>query len=195
MTIPEPPAAQSVVEQVTPAAPPSWWRRNALALVALAVFVPATVLAIGWQGWHEFYGYGTRPYQPILVEEGEAEFVGATFGPVRSGEIDDLSGLDVPEGATLLAAAVPVDAGSEGVSCEVVLVHQATGREWMSARTEIGLLSDVDEPERCNTADTGRYEVIVPFVLPDDVDGPFWLDVRSPGDESAGSFLRFPIDP
>lgn len=195
MTIPERPASAPATPETAPRRR-SWWRSNAVALITLAVLLPGTAAAVLWQGWHEYYGYGSRPYSPILVaEDGEAEFIGATFGPIRSSVIEDLSGLDVPEGATLIAAAIPVDAGSEGVSCDVVLVQQSTGREWTTARTEIGLLPDTEEPESCTTADTGSYEVIAPFVVPDDVEGPFWVDVRSLSSESEGAFLRFPVDP
>lgn len=194
MIIPEP-----ITPHTEPAAPTvrrSWWRRNALALVVVAVLIPATALVIGGRNWYESYGYGNLPYKPIMVEEkGDAEFVGATFGPVRSGLIEDLTGFDVPPDAKVIAAAVPVHTGAEGVSCSVVLVEQKTGREWRPSRTEIGLMYDPDEPEYCTTADIGDYELIVPFVVPEDAEGPFWVDVRSPGELSGGSFLRFSIDP
>lgn len=194
MSIPEPIAPRNTPAE--PAVRPSWWRRNALALVALALLAPSTAVTIGWQGWYEHYGYGMLPYKPILVEKkSDAEFIGATFGPIRSGLIEDLSGLDVPSDARLIAAAIPVHTGTTGVSCQVVLVQQATGHEWRPARSEIGLPSNIDEPEYCTTADTGDYELIAPFVLPDDVDGPFWVEIRSPGELSGGSFLRFSIDP
>lgn len=193
MTIPPLPVAPSTPD--TPAKAPSWWRRNRAALIALAVLAPATALAISWQGWNEFYGYGARPVTPILVAaDGEAELVGATWGPVRSAEIADLSGFDVPDGAKVIAVAIPVDSGAEGVTCESpVLVQKESGREWESARWEIGLLSDSDEPEYCTKNETGVYELIVPFVLPEDVDGPFWVDLWP--QRAGGSFLRFPVDP
>lgn len=192
MTIPPPPIP--IAEPPAPAAPPSWWRRNRFALIALAVLVPATALGIGWHEWHQYYGFDARPFQPIVVEDGDdAELVGVTWGPIRGGELDDLSGFDVPAGATVIAVGVPVDAGTEGVSCVApVLVHQETGREWRTARSEMGLLSDSAEPETCVTSQKGEYELIVPFVVPDDVEGPFWVDVWP--QEAGGSFLRFALE-
>lgn len=197
MTIPIPPAAPAALAAPTPAPAPgiSWWRRNRLALVALAVLIPGTAVGIGWHEWHQYYGFDARPFQPVVVEDGDtAELLGATWGPVRGGELDDLSGFDVPADVKVIAVGIPVDAGATGVSCSTpVLVHQETGREWGTARAEIGLLSDPDEPESCVKSEKGSYELIVPFVVPDDVEGPFWVDVWP--QEAGGSFLRFPLEP
>lgn len=198
MSIPPPPVPpQPVLPVPAPAPRTSWWRRNRLALIALAVLAPATALGIGWHEWHQFYGYDARPYLPTVVDDdGTAELAGATWGPVRSVEVADTSGFDVPEGTTLIAVAVPVDveSSSEGISCRTPrLVQQQTGREWESVRFEIGLLSDPDEPEFCSTDETGSYELLVPFVVPDDVEGPFWVDVWP--HDAGGSFLRFSVDP
>jgi len=177
------------------AAPVSWWRRNRLALIVLVAVAPLTAAGILWHEWHQFYGYDARPFIPVAVAEGDtAELAGATWGPVRSAEVDDTGGFDVPAGAKLLAVAVPVEPGDDGIGCRAPrLVEQATGREWESASLEIGLLPTADEPEYCSTLDTAPYELIVPFVVPDDVEGPFWVDVWP--QSAGGSFLRFPVDP
>lgn len=191
-----PPPIPPQPQPVTPApARPSWWRRNLVALLALVVLAPATALGIGWHEWHQFYGYDSRPFLPTVVEKGgSAELGGATWGPVRTAVVDDTAGFDVPEGTTLIAVGVPVDAGAEGVTCSMPrLVQQETGREWESVRWEIGLLPDSEEPEYCTVDDTGAYELLVPFLVPDDVEGPFWVDVWP--HSAGGSFLRFPVAP
>ncbi|MFF3027012.1 hypothetical protein [Microbacterium sp. NPDC057944] len=177
------------------AASPSWWRRNRLGLAATAVLLPATLFAVGWQHWHLIYDFGARPVDPIIVaEDDSAELAGASFGPVRSAVIEDLSGLDVPDGTRVIAAAVPVEPGPEGVSCRrPTLTQQSSGRQWALQRSEIGVPYNADEPEFCSSDELGDYELIAPFVLPDDVEGPFWLDVWP--QDSGGTFLRFSIDP
>src|SRR5690606_32232277 len=59
MTIPLPPVPPAPREDAeaaaAPAKPPSWWRRNTLALVALVVLLPATAIAVGWQEWYQFF--------------------------------------------------------------------------------------------------------------------------------------------
>lgn len=204
MTIPEPlfpapPAgsADSAGDATHPASAksPSWWRRNRLGLVVSAVLLPATVFAVGWENWHLMYDFGARPVDPIIVaEDDSAELVGASFGPVRSAVIEDLSGLDVPDGAKVIAAAVPVDPGPKGVSCRrPTLTQQSSGRQWALMRSEIGVPYNPDEPEFCSADELGDYELIAPFVIPEDAEGPFWLDVWP--QDSGGMFLRFSIDP
>ncbi|WP_435747628.1 hypothetical protein [Microbacterium sp. PMB16] len=193
MTIPIPPAPPTPAPE--PARPTSWWRRNRLALIALAVVVPVTAGGVGWHEWHQYFGFGGRPFQPVLVEDGDSiEFAGAEWGPLRGGELDDLSGFDLPDGTTVVAVGIPVDPDAKGVSCTTpVLVDQETGREWRAARSEIGLLYNSEEPETCDSSTRGEYELIVPFVVPDDVEGPFWVDVWP--QKAGGSFLRFSLEP
>lgn len=196
MTIPPPPLPPAAPEPApVPTRPMSWWRRNRLALLALLVLLPATVAAVGWQEWYQYFGFGARPVTAVPVAEDDtAVLADATWGPVRGGEIDDVSGLDVPEGTRLIAVAVPVDAHAEGVACETPkLVEQSTGREWRPVRLEIGLSSSTEEPETCLSEQAGSYELIVPFVLPADAEGPFWVDVRPYS--AGGSFLRFAFEP
>ena len=199
MTIPLPPIPPAPREDpetaTTPGKPPSWWRRNTLALVALALLLPATAFAVGWQEWYQYFGFGVRAVTPVVVPEDETtDLVGAVWGPVRGGDIEDVSGLDMPEHARLIAVAIPVDPGAEGMACETpTLVEQSTGREWSPVRAEIGLDWSADEPETCLSDQAGPYELIVPFVVPDDVEGPFWVDVR-PYD-AAASFVRFDFAP
>ncbi|WP_309128182.1 hypothetical protein [Microbacterium sp.] len=198
MTIPPVPAAPAATDESEAALashPASWWRRNRWALLAIAVLAPVTAIAIGWHEWHGWYGYGARPYMPVVAEEKESlELADATWGPVRSAEIDDLSGLDVPGGTMVIAAAIPVDPEVEGVACATPeLVQQSTGRTWRPVRSEIGLGYDADEPSTCLSTETTPYELVVAFVLPDDVEGPFWVDVAP--SSTAGAFVRFRIDP
>lgn len=188
-------AEADAIPDETPRRPASWWRRNRWALLALVLLVPVTALSIGWHEWYGWYGYGARPYIPVVATaDGSVELADATWGPVRSTEIEDLRGLDVPEGATVIAAAIPVAPAVDGVGCAAPeLVQQSTGRTWKPVRSEIGLDHDSDEPSTCSAVGTAPYELIVAFVLPDDVDGPFWVDV-SPS-TGAGEFVRFSVDP
>lgn len=199
MTIPPPPPPPVPPEEPTtvdaPVKPPSWWRRNTLALVALAVLLPATAVAVGWQEWYQYFGFGARAVTAVVVPEDETtDLAGAAWGPVRGGEIEDVSGLDVPPHTRLIAVALPVDPGTEGIGCETpMLVEQSTGREWSPVRAEIGLDWSADEPETCLSDQADAYELIVPFVVPDDVEGPFWVDVRPYA--GGGSFVRFEFEP
>ena len=172
-----------------------WWRRNALALGALAVLTPVTFGAIAWEGWWGHYSYENA--FPIDVAEDETlELLDTTWGPIRSSEIEDLSGFSVPSDARLVAAALPVDPHGDPPGClSPTLVQQSTGIRWAEARSELGLLSTSEEPTSCVTGDdeTYPYELIVPFVIPGDAEGPFWVEVASA--DAVPSIIRFWVDP
>ena len=177
-----------------------WWRSNALALCVLAVLLPATVLGIGWWKWK--YAYPDSGMPVWAVEPGKSGTVrlqGADWGPVKAKEITDTSGLDMPKHAKLILVVVPVDpTGDKGPGCSSPkLVQKSTGHVWLSARTQLGVLWNDEEPERCVSTLEGEraepYQLVLPYVVPDDVDGPFWVDVEPLFAKSR--YVRFSVDP
>lgn len=208
MTIPTP---TEITDSTASAAPTDetsttprdgWWRTNRLALVALLVLIPLVGVGVGWNEWYAYFGYGTRKVNAVTApEKGTVSLSGATWGPIRSGEISEVSSLDMPRGTRLLAAIIPVDPDGKAVFCESpMLVQQSTGREWTPVRAEVGIPFDDAEPDHCisNLADpddpnsSQPYSLAVAFVVPDDVSGPFWVEVDPRGDDR---FARFAIDP
>jgi hypothetical protein len=176
----------------------SWWRRNSAALIALAVLVPATVTAIGWREWSATYEVSSQYVRPVVVAEGEdtIEFAGATWGPVTSGTFTADDGLPVPEGAEVIAVKIPVrnNDPDDLIGCpSPVLVEQSTGRQWSEMSIALDLDYDPDAPTLCSTDSAAPYEMLVPFIVPEDAVGPFWIDVMPYG-EGPG-FVRFSIDP
>lgn len=173
-----------------------WWRRNAVALGALLVLTPVTLGAVVWDGWQDHNLFQNTI--PIDVADGDSlELAGASWGPIRASEISDTSGFDVPAGAKVLAAAIPVDPHEGQPSCFApTLVQQSTGIRFPESRTELDLPSSSEEPTRCVTGEEGTidpYELIVPFIVPSDADGPFWVEVAS--SDAVPSVIRFSIDP
>lgn|GEM_PF-1180929 len=211
MTIPAPPSSPEPASDPDAARSPGpvpsrdrdgWWRTNRLPLLALLVLVPVVGIGVGWNEWFAYYGYGTRKVNAVMAaDDGTTELNGATWGPVRSGEIADVSGMDMPQGTRLLAAVIPVAPDGAAVECAApVLVQQSTGREWTPMRSEIGIPFNDDEPSTCisdladeDDPDSAQpYSLVVAFVVPDDVEGPFWVEVDPVGDDR---FVRFSIDP
>ena len=178
-------------------APRGWWRRNALALGAIAVLVPLTAVAIGWREWIAVYDAATqRTHAVDADDDGTATLDGATWGPVKSGVFTADDDLPVPDGAKVIAVKVPVDVADldDPVSCPApVLVEQSSGRQWSEASTALELGYDPDAPLTCISDPTGPYELLVPFIVPVDAEGPFWVEV-APYD-TAPAFVRFSIDP
>lgn len=212
MTVPTPltptahaehsPAARTPAEHPSAAHRGGWWRANRLALVALLVLVPLIGVGVWWNEWYAYYGYGARKVTAVQApKDGTLDLGGATWGPLKSGEAKDTSGLDLPAGTRLLIAVLPVRPDGRAVACESpLLVHQSSGREWAPVRSEVGIPSSPDEPERCisdladpdDPASARPYSITVGYVVPDDVEGPFWLDVDPLGDER---FARFSVEP
>ena len=179
---------------------PGWWRRNALALVAVAVLLPATVLGTAWWEWKYAYPDSGMPLWAIEPgSSGTVDLKGATWGPAKARVITDTSGFDMPENATLIAVTVKVTPhGDKGPHCWAPeLVQQSTGRVWLSVRGELGLLWSSDEPEDCVPTLAGEkaepYKLVLPYVVPDDAEGPFWVDI-DPG-QAGSRFVRFSVDP
>jgi len=177
-----------------------WWRTNAVALCALAVLLPAAVGGTAWWQWKYAYPDSGRPLWAVVPDDsGQVELEGALWGPVRATVISDTSGLTVPENTTLIGVTVQVTPlHDEGPSCLAPqLIEQSTGRSWQSVRSNLGLMSSQEEPEKCVPTLEGEtaqpYQLVLPFVVPQDAQGPFWLDIEPLFAESR--FVRFSIDP
>ncbi|MGM7671697.1 hypothetical protein [Microbacterium sp. A93] len=173
-----------------------WWRRNAVALGALVVLTPVTFGAITWDGWQD-HNLFTNTI-PIDVADGDSmELIDTTWGPVRASEITDTSGFDMPTDARIIAAAITVDPHGDAPSCSApTLVQQSTGIRFPESRFQLGLLSSSEEPTSCVTDGENRvasYEMIVPFIVPADAEGPFWVEIASV--DAIPSVIRFSIDP
>lgn len=176
-----------------------WWHRNRLALVVIAVVAPALAGFLWWDGWNAYYGYGARPVTAIMPDSdgpGTVTMGGTVFGPIQTGVASDTEGMNLPEGTRFHIAIIDVDPqrpvsddSDAFVGCSApVLVQQSTGRQWTPLRAEVGVPYSSDEPETCNTVAEGPYRLVVGFVVPDDVEGPFWVDVDPVGDDR---FIRF----
>ncbi|WP_164234790.1 hypothetical protein [Microbacterium hydrocarbonoxydans] len=193
-----------------------WWRTNALPVGILAVLLPASVLSIGWRDWTIAHSVAFDRTTPIVAEDGgTADLSGATWGPIRAAVIHDTSGMTLPPHTQVIGVAIPVDTDpADPVRCDrPILTEQSTGRQWNEMSVELGFVYSATEHASCDFEATGAYEIIVPFVVPDDVEGPFWVDVvpynevgadgsvDSPTDGGTGGtgqdgrFVRFSIDP
>lgn len=149
-----------------------WWRRNAPALVALAVLVPVTAGVIAWQEFHT--SFDGRHWQVTTVRAGASiELGGATIGPATLVAVPADAGLDAPEASLALAAQLTVVPGAEPVSCaRPRLVEPATGREWESEYAPLGWSGEAS----CYEA-TSPVFLYVPFVVPADA-GPFAVELE-----------------
>lgn len=171
-----------------------WWRRNAMPLIALAVLAPVTIGVIGWNEWQEYFqGRSTSAIAPE-TEDGTVELGGATWGPIRSQYLENVEGLTLPEGAEVLVAVIPVVPGDEPVSCfPPTLIEQSSGREWNEGRFDLGLTSSSEEPTSCDSTVTEPYELLMPYIVPEDAEGPFWVNIAPSA--ATPKIVQFSIDP
>lgn len=166
-----------------------WWRRNAAALIALAVLAPAT---FGVIIANEASTNATRAHiVPIEVPAGRPfAHDGAQWGPASAREISPVDDeLDLPQGARLIAVTIPVVPGDEEPGCFPPTLIEARGahRQWNQASTVLGW-----NDTSCALMGTEPFDVVVPYVVPSDAEGPFVVDLEIVGDPL--STLRLPVD-
>lgn len=151
---------------------PGWWRRNATALVALAVLAPLTAGAIAWQEWRT--GFEGTHWRTVLVPEGDSiELGGASIGQAALVGVPADAGVETPADGRALAAHVTVVPGDEPVTCaRPRLVELSTGRSWEAEPGPFGWRGE----SSCFDA-TAPVLLNVPFVVPADA-GPFAVELE-----------------
>ncbi len=153
-----------------------WWRSNAVALGVLVVLVPATYAALTWNEWSSVLQGG--PSQAVTVQPGDTlEYAGATVGPA-SAEFSELP--SAPQGARVLTVTLHIDPGDPVLHCRTPELHEISGRErqW-DANDDLGRKWDADRWTSCNPEATGPYDLVLDYVVPDDVAGPFTVKLYS----------------
>lgn len=165
-----------------------WWRRNAVALVALAVLVPASWLAL------DTIEFGTTRNPQQAVDAGTSTTVdGARFGPARLHPLDD-DGLDVPAGAQPVLVTVPVAHPVETTSCQgATTTEVATGRTWRAASLVLGWTPGAGQQETCRSETGAAVDFAAPFLLNVDASGPFVVTMSVMRDGTVVD-LRFDVD-
>lgn len=170
-----------------------WWRRNALALVALVVLVPTSVWA-----FDQIQGGLSRDAQRDIAPSRSAEVLDWTFD-VPHLEPVDAAEVRAPAGSTPLVVRVRVTPGRGEVTCsEPSVVDPATGRTWAAAR-DLRWTRDVEDSSSCLTGDDGSgsgapFDLTTLVLLPGDA--PEDLVVVFPGypsHDEVGTNLRFPV--
>jgi hypothetical protein len=151
----------------------SWMRENRWWLVALAVLVPASIVAALWPLWFDYQERINGPVQ--RAEQGElVEYAGSQwrldewkYVLSTSAEGDDL---ELPVGTQLVAVLVTIEPGDPAPSCTAVLVDDTNDRWW---RESVGSAPDFasasDPSNSCDTDATGLYQVVFTWIVPAEV--------------------------
>lgn len=160
----------------------SWWRRQRVAVTALLV---AAVAVVAVHVWLDVLPTATGDPRTIEAVDGTAEIAGQTLS-VGSARWDEF---EAPGGSRTLSIRIDSGGGSEATTCGLFTLAEAEGdRVWSNARSALDVPFEAGE-SYCQEA-SGPYALLAVFVLPDDADGPFVLEI--PGD---GEVARFPVEP
>nr|WP_314840965.1 hypothetical protein [uncultured Microbacterium sp.] len=160
----------------------SWWRRQHVALIALAA---AAVAVVGAYLWLDVLpDVGSRP--EVVQGDPTADLSGQrlTLGDAEWDEFD------APEGSRTLSVRVSSSGGGDAAFCgPATLTEHGSARVWLSSRDGLDVPGDLGESS-C-AMDSSPYRMLLVFLLPDDASGPFDLDIAG-GDHDVARFVVEP---
>lgn len=160
----------------------TWWRRQRFALVALVV---ASAAAIAVHVWFDVLPAAPRSTQVQEAADGKVEMDGQTLR-LDSASWDEF---EAPTGSRTLSIRIDARAAVDASRCGMFTLAEVEGsRVWTNARSALDV--PYDEGESTCQEESGSYAILAVFLLPDDVEGPFALDVAGT-DEIA----RFRVEP
>ncbi len=172
-----------------------WWRTNAAALGVLALVAPATVVVVGGYEWWEYYYLGTPVFATDASDDGTIDYAGGTFGPARAEIVDpeQRPDLDVPAAGRMVVVTIPVAAGDTTECTSPVLRETSTDRTWVDSSAQTRWPYDSTTSSSCSWDGAGTYELRVPYLIPDDAEGPFSVEFFAVSDLPA--YARLVVDP
>lgn len=169
----------------------AWWRRNGIALLALAVLVPVGGIGIAQHERTALAGSGEDPVSPGA--SGVVDLAGITVGPARA-EFERVDG--APSGTRVVTVHLPVDTHGDDMSCLPPVLREADGlqRSWRESALELGLDAfDAEQPTSC-PADAGRwFTLVTSYLVPVDATGPFHVDLTWA--DALPGFARLRVQP
>ena len=168
-----------------------WWRRNAVALAALVLLVPATVGVIAANEWSDWdLGHATKA---TTVDAGDATtYGGATIGPASAEFTDDAGIPPAPASSTRQSSSLRATSRSAAClrSCAKPAARSDSGTRrpsnWTGTTTPSLKTS-------CDSELPIRYSLTLDYLVPEDATGPFALEL-STGD-ALPQFVRLVVEP
>ncbi|WP_163634202.1 hypothetical protein [Microbacterium sp. B35-04] len=168
-----------------------WWRRNAVALGALVILVPALGATVTWHEWSEANSGALAA--PVVLEQCQHTRYGdAVVGPAAADFVDDPL---APPDARVLKVQIDIDPGASELACAEPMLRELKGlkREWDADTSSLTTDWDPLHPASCSSDVTERYTLDVRYVVPQDAAGPFAVDMISA--ELWPENVRFIVEP
>lgn len=160
----------------------SWWRRQRVALIAL---LTAAVAVVGVHVWFDVLPAAPAGTAVIEAPDGSAEIAGQILA-LESARWDEF---EAPDGSRTLSIRIESRGGAGATTCGLFTLAEAEGdRVWSNARSVLDVPFEAGE-SFCQE-ESGPYAILAVFLLPDDAEGPFVLEI--PGD---GEIARLPVEP
>ena len=157
----------------------SWWQRQRVPLIALGA---AIVAAVGVHVWLDVLPT-FDPDEITTVQPGQSVEVAGQTLSLTSTRWDEFP---APESMHTLSILLKASGGADASLCSATsLTDPATGRVWVDGRSLLDERPEIGE-STC-TEESGSYDVLAVFVVPDDTTGPFEFDV--PGGDVTARFL------
>lgn len=159
----------------------TWWRKQRIALIAL---LAAAAAVVGVHVWFDVLPSSTAAASVVDARDGAAEVAGQRF-TLDSARGDEF---EAPSGSRTLSIRIESSGGTDATTCGPFTLAEVRGdRVWTNARSALDVPFEAGE-SYCQEG-SGPYVILAVFLLPDDADGPFVLEI--PGD---GEVARFPVE-
>lgn len=161
----------------------TWLRSQRIALMALMF---SAIAVAGVYLWLDVQPVTERNSVTIIAaHDGVAEIAGQELA-LESARWDEFS---APDGSRVLSIRMSASGGPDATTCGAATLSEPNGgRTWLDADDVIDVPYD-SGLSRC-TDESAPYGIISVFLVPDDADGPFVLDV--PGERHV--VARFVIE-
>ncbi len=162
----------------------TWWRTQRTALIALTIAIVAVVGAYLWLDVLP----SIRPTDRVI--EADSDSASTISGQELALGFVEWREFDAPEGSQTLSIRLSASGGPDAASCgTATLTERSSSRTWKSSRDGLDVSSDLGESS-C-VAEPASYRILLVFLLPEDAEGPFVLDIE--GDDR--DVARFTVDP
>lgn len=162
----------------------SWWQRNRVWLVALAIVAPITGVTIfskSAREWRNRHPATTSVDYGSTVElRATGGSSGATIGPATATFSDTVDG---PPQTRVVQVSIAIDHGGE-LNCASPSLRELDGerRRWTSDAEATPVPTNFDEvsaPSTCDSEQNGPYQIETAYWVPDDAVGPFAIEIRT----------------
>lgn len=163
-----------------------WWRRNAIALGALAALVLVGIYAVTTIE----FGFVRNAERTVAAGE-STDIADWGFGDVKVESLDPQT-VGAPPGTDPVLVTIHVDRGHRPLTCtSPTITEPATGRMWATITT-LDWQAPEDDQVTCTSRTGIPYDLVATVLLPDDVGDDLVVGL-STASQTGGLDLHFDV--